>query len=209
MDQSKGLGKWAKPGAWNDLDFLEIDIGNFDYTNSQKKSNKILLMNKAHFSLWSILSAPLIVGMDLRNISNEIFNIITNKNAIDINQNYLNNAGDIIIEFDGITNEFREEYINKMMENNNQTQLFYKPLPINIGDGAFLFLNRNTTLNYSMSLEFNQLPLTNNHNDSLQCNALDIWSNKTFIATNFSATLLPMSVKFIKLSNCSSVSDKL
>eukprot|EP01084_Bolivina_argentea_P083287 150815_1 len=69
---TQGLGKWAQPGAWSDPDFLEVDIGAFKYD----KSNKSLLMNQAHFSLWCIVSAPLIAGNNLTSMSDEILNVL-------------------------------------------------------------------------------------------------------------------------------------
>jgi alpha-galactosidase len=40
---------------------------------------------KSHFSLWSITKAPLIIGCDLSNISEETLSILSNKEVIDIN----------------------------------------------------------------------------------------------------------------------------
>eukprot|EP01083_Nonionella_stella_P265921 900201_1 len=31
LDATKTYGKYAGPGAWNDPDFLEVDIGDFEY----------------------------------------------------------------------------------------------------------------------------------------------------------------------------------
>jgi alpha-galactosidase len=45
--------------------------------------------NKAHFSLWCMLAAPLMAGNDLRNMSTETKEILTNKDAIAINQDAL------------------------------------------------------------------------------------------------------------------------
>ena len=63
------------------------------------------MMNQAHFSLWCIISAPLITGMTLTNISQDILDVIVNVDAIAVNQNYLNHGGDVITEFDGITSD--------------------------------------------------------------------------------------------------------
>ena len=94
FDQNQGLGRYTQPGAWSDLDFLEIDIGEFSYSDKQNPQQRILRMNQAHFSMWCIVSAPLILGNDLRNISQAILELVTNKAAIEVNQNYLNNGGD-------------------------------------------------------------------------------------------------------------------
>ena len=41
-------------------------------------------MNEAHFSLWSIVSAPLILGNDLANMSADILALVTNTDAIGV-----------------------------------------------------------------------------------------------------------------------------
>merc|ERR1712187_372835 len=143
----------------------------------------------------------MIVGMDLRVISDDILDLITNEYAVGVNQNYLNNGGDVILEFN-ITETYKQQYLKEMMGNDNQTELFYKPMPENIGDAAFLFLNRDETLNYKMSVPFNQLPLTENHKDPLQCTVFDIWRKTTVTGTQYNATLYPMTCKFILLSDC-------
>eukprot|EP01084_Bolivina_argentea_P317454 550398_1 len=196
-DCTNGLGKWAQPGAWNDPDFLEVDIGDF----SDDGTTKSLLMNQAHFSLWSIVSAPLILGNDLKNMSKKILDIITNKYAIDINQNYLNNAGDVITEFN-ISQQFRKQYEKQVKSNNNMTTLYYKPLPTNIGDAAILFLNRDNITSYKVFVDFNQLPLSNNNSEPLQCTVLNIWTNDSTQMTSFNATLPPQSVQYLKLDHC-------
>lgn len=68
----------AGPSGWNDPDMLEI--GNGGLTEEQEKT---------HFALWAVAKAPLIIGCDLDKISQSSFNIITNKELIDINQDEL------------------------------------------------------------------------------------------------------------------------
>ncbi|HQC54447.1 MAG TPA: alpha-galactosidase [Clostridia bacterium] len=72
------LYKYAEIGAWNDPDMLEVGNGNL--TEAE---------NKTHFSLWCMMNAPLILGNDLRKITPEILNIVTNKHMININQDAL------------------------------------------------------------------------------------------------------------------------
>jgi alpha-galactosidase len=73
LDKQVGLEKYAGPGHWNDPDMLIV--GMID------KNESI-----AHFSLWSLLSAPLIAGNDIRNMSPETLEILTNKEVIAVNQ---------------------------------------------------------------------------------------------------------------------------
>lgn len=70
--------KWAKharPGYWNDPEMLVS--GEQGLTPDQQK---------IHFALWGIMSAPLFLGNDPRNMPQYEKNIILNKEAIRINQ---------------------------------------------------------------------------------------------------------------------------
>jgi alpha-galactosidase len=66
---------YAKPGHWNDPDMLEI--GNGHMTDTEYRT---------HLSLWSMLSAPLIAGNDLRDMTPAIHDILTNREVIAIDQ---------------------------------------------------------------------------------------------------------------------------
>jgi len=74
----EGLEKYAGPDHWNDPDMLEV--GNAGLTLTESRS---------HFSLWCMLAAPLIAGNDLRTMTPEVLKILTNKDAIAIDQDKL------------------------------------------------------------------------------------------------------------------------
>jgi len=61
------LAPYAGPGQWNDPDMLEVGVWGMSDVAS-----------KAHFSLWSILAAPLIMGQDLRNMTSTTLEILSN-----------------------------------------------------------------------------------------------------------------------------------
>jgi alpha-galactosidase len=82
VDLQDGLESFAGPGHWNDPDMLEV--GNGGMTIPEYRS---------HFSLWSILAAPLIAGNDLRDMKPEIQAILTNKEVIAVNQAPLGRQG--------------------------------------------------------------------------------------------------------------------
>ncbi len=73
LDRQVGLEKYAGPGHWNDPDMLIVGM----------IPHKQAI---AHFSLWSVLSAPLIAGNDIRNMSPETLEILTNREVIAVNQ---------------------------------------------------------------------------------------------------------------------------
>ncbi len=77
LDKQDGLRKYAGPGHWNDPDMLEV--GNGMAVNE----------DRAHFSLWCMLAAPLISGNDLRHMKKETQQILTNKEVIAVDQDSL------------------------------------------------------------------------------------------------------------------------
>ncbi len=69
------ISPYTKPGHWNDPDMLEI--GNGGMTADEYRT---------HMSLWSMLAAPLLAGNDLRTMSGETKEILTNNEVIAIDQ---------------------------------------------------------------------------------------------------------------------------
>jgi len=82
VSQQAGLGSYARPGHWNDPDMLEVGNGKLT-----------LAENRAHFSLWAMLAAPLLAGNDLPNMKPEIKAILTNRDVIAIDQDSLGQQG--------------------------------------------------------------------------------------------------------------------
>jgi len=58
--------------------------------------------DKAHFSLWCMLAAPLISGNDLRKMSPQTISVLTNKEVISVNQDSLGMECFKYYSFDGI-----------------------------------------------------------------------------------------------------------
>jgi alpha-galactosidase len=110
LDMQEGLRSYAGPGHWNDPDMLEV--GNGGMTTSE---------NRAHFSMWCMLAAPLMAGNDISNMSIQTLEILSNKDAIAVNQDSLGIQG------------FR--YMTK-----DSLETWLKPLCD--GDWAICFLNR-------------------------------------------------------------------
>ncbi len=114
LDMQEGLRKYAGPGHWNDPDMLEVGIGSLTLNE-----------NRAHFSLWAMLAAPLIAGNDLRKMSKDVLDILTNKEVIAIDQDSLGIQG------------FRQSTIDSL-------DIWCKPLTN--GDWALCFFNRGSKL---------------------------------------------------------------
>ncbi len=75
-----GLWQFAGPGHWNDPDMLQV--GNLKGLDEAHKE----IADRAHFSLWCILAAPLMAGNDLRTMSDKVREILTAPEVIAVNQ---------------------------------------------------------------------------------------------------------------------------
>lgn len=87
LDMQNGLEKYAGPGHWNDPDMLEVGNGGLSPEEE-----------KAHFSLWCMIAAPLIAGNDLSNMTKHTTEILTNKDVIAIDQDKLGKEGYKILD---------------------------------------------------------------------------------------------------------------
>ncbi|MHC4749360.1 MAG: sialate O-acetylesterase [Planctomycetota bacterium] len=75
-----GLWQFAGPGHWNDPDMLQV--GNLKDIDEDHKE----IADRAHFSLWCILAAPLMAGNDLRTMSDKVREVLTAPEVIAVNQ---------------------------------------------------------------------------------------------------------------------------
>ncbi|MFF3816597.1 NPCBM/NEW2 domain-containing protein [Streptomyces bluensis] len=79
------LAPYAGPGHWNDPDMLEV--GNGGMTDTEYRT---------HFSMWSIMAAPLLIGSDLRSASDKTFDILGNREVIAVDQDPLGKQGTVV-----------------------------------------------------------------------------------------------------------------
>lgn len=80
--ENEKLAAWAGPGHWNDPDMLIVGMPGMSDSRS-----------RAFFSLWCMMAAPLIAGNDLRDMSPATVEILTNHEAIGVNQDPLGIQG--------------------------------------------------------------------------------------------------------------------
>lgn len=104
------LRQFAGPGHWNDPDMLEVG-------NGMSESE-----DRAHFTMWCMMASPLILGNDLRNMSEATRAIIMNKEMIAVDQDPLGVQGWHCLDRDAL-------------------QFWLKPL----ADGAWAFTILNTS----------------------------------------------------------------
>jgi hypothetical protein len=74
LDRNAYLAAFCSQGHYNDMDMLEVGRG---LTAEEDKS---------HFSMWCIMSSPLILGNDMTSISKTTKSILTNDEVIAVNQ---------------------------------------------------------------------------------------------------------------------------
>lgn len=118
LDMQEDLRKYAGPGQWNDPDMMEVGNG----MNTEE--------DRAHFSMWAMLAAPLIAGNDIRKMSDTTRDILTNKAVIAVDQDELGIQGFKHKTKDGV-------------------EVWFKPLAN--GEWAMAALNRN---NNDVKFEF-------------------------------------------------------
>lgn len=84
IDENANLYAFAGPGHFNDPDMLEVGRG----ASADE--------DRAHFSLWAIMAAPLLAGNDPRNMSPATQAILTNAEVIAVDQDPLGIQGRVV-----------------------------------------------------------------------------------------------------------------
>lgn len=118
LDGNTGLARFARAGAWNDADMLEVALKGLCcclnalqlslqsplltgllFAHQLGAPGGLLLTNSeatAHFALWSIIKSPLIFGEDLRAMDNVTLGLLTAPELIAFNQDPLGVAGELV-----------------------------------------------------------------------------------------------------------------
>ncbi|GAA4263299.1 glycoside hydrolase family 27 protein [Dactylosporangium darangshiense] len=88
--QNVGLSAYAGPGQWNDPDMLEVGNG------------MSATEDRAHFSLWAEMAAPLLAGNNLVNASATTLSILGNKAVIAVDQDPAGKQGRMVSSTSGL-----------------------------------------------------------------------------------------------------------
>jgi len=175
LDMQIDMRQYAGPGHWNDPDMLQV--GNGGMTVNE---------DRAHFSMWCMLAAPLMAGNDLKNMSSQTHDILTNIDAIDIDQDTKGIQGFKYKSEEGL-------------------EIWLKPL--SAGDWAVCFLNRSVDIK---TIDFDWIK--NKINDEFSKRILnasvetfkikDVWTKKELGDTQkpLKAVLLSHDVLLLRLS---------
>ena len=109
INRNDSLRSYAGPGHWNDPDMLEV--GNGLSVNQ----------DRAHFTMWCMMASPLILGNDVRNMSDETKAILTNRDLIAIDQDKLGVQGLRFLIREGL------EYWFKPLSNGDWAMTIFNP----------------------------------------------------------------------------------
>jgi alpha-galactosidase len=90
IDGNADLYRYASPGHYNDMDMLQVGRG-MSYDE-----------DKTHFSMWCLLNSPLLAGNDLRSMTSQTIEILTNKELIALNQDIYVVQGRRLIQQNGV-----------------------------------------------------------------------------------------------------------
>ena len=156
MDAQKPLRRAAGPGHWNDPDMLEVG-------NGMSESE-----DRAHFSMWCMLAAPLISGNNLAAMAPATLAILTNPAVIAVDQDKLGVEG-----FPYSTN--------------GNVEVWFKPLAQ--GDWAMCALNRGkapqtVTFNWKKEKVSDPLSLRDAHFDTRTYHLQNLWNHQFAVATS-------------------------
>jgi len=167
IDLQAEIGAYSGPGHWNDPDMLEI--GNGVLTASEERS---------HISMWSMFSAPLIAGNDIRNMSAQTKAVLTNKEVLDIDQDSL-----------GISATRWMKYAD--------LEIWFKPLSNH--SFAFCLLNRS---NQPITINQDLKTIIKGYKVDDSFNIRDLWKHKDIgtIRDNITGTIGAHDVLMLKLT---------
>jgi alpha-galactosidase len=174
IDLQQGLEDAQSPGAFNDPDMLQV--GNGALTKEE---------NKAHFGMWAMLGAPLLLGNDITKMSKEVRDIITNKEIIAINQDPL------CFQARKITNSGIGE---SKLQRDYGLQVFVKKLAVK-GEYAVALFNRSEFEN-TMMVRWTDIGL-----DPENVLVRDLWRHRNMgkFTERYSVKVAPHAVVILKV----------
>ena len=165
------LYKYARPGHWNDPDMLVV--GRVGWGPTLRPTRLTPDEQYTHISLWSLLSAPLLIGCDLAQLDAFTLNLLTNDEVLSIDQDELGQQARPVFRKDGL------EIWAKSLHN---------------GDFAVGLFNR-TLQKHPVVLRWKDLGLSG------RFRVRDVWRQKNLgtFDQSFQATVRPHGVVLVRL----------
>jgi alpha-galactosidase len=90
-------GEYARPGAWNDPDYILIGwVGDANNMGMGKKTMLTPNEQYSYMSLWSLMAAPLIFSGDMTRLDPFTLNVLCNAEVIEVDQDPLGKQAKIL-----------------------------------------------------------------------------------------------------------------
>ncbi|MGB0918417.1 MAG: glycoside hydrolase family 27 protein [Flavobacteriales bacterium] len=164
LDLNADLWKHSSAGHFNDMDMLQVGRG-MSYEE-----------DKTHFTLWCMLNSPLLAGNDLREMSQETIDILTNKEIIALNQNPL-------------------AYQARKLVDNGKMEIWAKPLgALESGTVAVVLLNRSGSTK-TIELNLETVGIDSNSEFKLR----DLWKKRDIASDNLKFVVPKHGVLVLKI----------
>lgn len=165
------LADYARPGGWNDPDMLIL--GMVGWGENLHATRLTPYEQYTHMSLWSLLSAPLLLGCDLSKLDAFTLNLLTNDEVIALDQDALGKQARLVLDKDS-------------------TQVFVKDLQD--GTKAVGIFNLSNTF-HEIKLTWSEINLYGN------IQVRDIWQQKDLGSKkdSYSVMIPPHGVQLVKI----------
>jgi alpha-galactosidase len=165
IDSQVGLEAFAGPGHWNDPDMMEVGNGGMTIPEY-----------RAHFSFWAMLAAPLIAGNDVRSMSPEVKEILTNAEVIAVNQDELGREG-------------------RRIRKDGDLEVWARPL--SDGSRAVILFNRGKSES-EVSVSWDEIAYPKH----IAAKVRDLWAHKDvgWFTGAYSSKVAPHSVAMVKIT---------
>jgi alpha-galactosidase len=205
LDDQRPLYKYAGESAWNDPDMLLAGVNNTDQHG--KPAYLTIEQSRAQYSIWCILSAPLLLSNDLRKLGQPdnkwLLDMITNEEVIAVDQDVLKIQGQLIANFSS-GNVTKDGYCSSSVC--TRTETWAKRITNNKDTFAAVLFNR---AGHADDKKFNQermrlsYSLLGNYTASTRFMVRDLWKRKNlgvYTGSFISDYIAPQDVQMISLT---------
>jgi len=176
LDRQNGLEYYAGPNRWNDPDMVMAGLYGKGKSSSNAGARGMSdLEYQSQFSLWCLLAAPIQTSFDVTKINDATKNILTNPEAIAVDQDVLGQQA---------------TRIQKSID----TEMYVKDL--SDGSVAVGLLNRNHAVTQTVSLKWSEIFLSG------RCTVRDLWSHLDLDTNDKGITLsvAPHETRLLKIT---------
>lgn len=185
-------GHLSKPGCWAYGDMLQVGVK--DGVGGREDTGLSLAEARSHFGSWCIVSSPLFLGNDLNDdvIMDQVWPIIANKEAIEVNQAWAGHSGRVFQQAEEeVDIPLRTEWVVRAPK----FQYLFKP--VDSHRVAVLLMNHAPT-EQRLTLDFAAIPGVT----CRRCHVRDIWTHMDLgiIAQSYSVSVEGHDAAFLMIS---------